>query len=254
MANTVTVWVRLTSDNRAAMDIANQQSGALPLVMRMRSSDGTADEDFVFPYSPREMSIGQLSDEMTQIARPATTPIVAFKAHRLMTLEFTAVIAYPQDGLIKDVEQEIMVLRRFASSSNKVFELKNYDIFTNTPFKFRNMSEEKNNGLFFSFMDMSIDVQRRNQLNKITQASVKISLVENRNPNINIAYIPPLSVKIEDKKCTGAKYRKSHPNKCKKAVDVKRAPSSSSGFDQTAKANLDSTKNCVWSYGVLICG
>lgn len=204
MAKTLTVWVRLKDPTPEANRLSSSTPGALPLILRMRSSNANIEEDFVFPYSPREVNIGSLSDEMVQIARPGTTPIVAFKSHKLMTVDFTALIAHPGDGLIQSVDSQIFALRRFASSSDKVFELINYDIFTRTPFVFRNMSQERLSGLFFSITDMNIDVTRRNKENSITSANVKVSLVENRNPNINIALIPPLFYKKEKKKKDGS--------------------------------------------------
>jgi hypothetical protein len=182
----------------------------------MRSSDSATEEDFVFPYSPREVNIGKLSDEMVQIARPGTTPIVAFKSHSLMTVDFTALIAHPGDGLIQSVDNELFALRRMGSSSDKVFQLLNYDVFTNSPFTFRNMSTERLQGLFFSITDMSIEVQRRNKDNKITMANVKISLVENRNPNINLTLIPPLHFTRPEKTCKDKAWAARHPRKCKK--------------------------------------
>jgi hypothetical protein len=216
MASTVTVWVRMRDSGEEADRLRSSTPGALPLILRMRSSNPAEEQDFVFPYSPREMSIGQLADEMVQIPRPGTTPIVAFKSHRLMTLDFTALIAHPGDGLIRDVEKEIFNLRSFASSSNKVFQLINYDVFTQEPYVFRNMSEERVSGLFFSITDMGVEVMRRNKDNLITQANVRISLVENRNPRINVVLIPPLTLKKPNPNCTKPKYAKKYPEKCKK--------------------------------------
>jgi hypothetical protein len=216
MATSVTVWVRLKDPTPEADRMQSAIPGALPLILRMRSSDATTEEDFVFPYSPREVNIGKLSDEMVQIARPGTTPIVAFKSHSLMTVDFTALIAYPGDGLITSVDRELFALRRMASSSDKVFQLLNYDIFTNAPFTFRNMSTEKLQGLFFSITEMSVDVTRRNKDNQISMANVKISLVENRNPNINLALIPPLTFTRPLLTCKDKAWATKHPNKCKK--------------------------------------
>ena len=216
MASTVTVWVRMRDSGDEANRLQSTTPGALPLILRMRSSDPSEEQDFVFPYSPREVNVGQLADEMVQIPRPGTTPIVAFKSHRLMTLDFTALIAHPGDGLIRDVEKEIFNLRSFASNSKKVFQLINYDVFTREPYVFRNMSEERVSGLFFSITDMSVDVTRRNKENLITQANVKISLVENRNPRINIVLIPPLILTKPNPNCSKPKFAEKNPTICKR--------------------------------------
>jgi hypothetical protein len=255
MANTVTVWLRLNQDFDASVALNDEPQGVIPLVMRMRGDSAIEDEDFVFPYNPREFNLGQLSDETAQIARPATTPILAFKSHRLMTVSFTALIAHPGDGLVASVDKELQVLRKFASSSDKVFELLNYDVFTNTPFNYRNMSVERNSGLFFSISEMTINVTRRNRLNQITQANVDISLIENRNPKMNIAFITPLAPVKETDKCKDPAYKKKNKDKCKAASSVAKVtiPSLSSGLQTTAQSGLQSTKPCTLTYGQWVC-
>jgi hypothetical protein len=242
MASSVTVWVRLRDPSTEAKRMQSETPGALPLILRMRSSDSTIEEDFVFPYSPREINIGKLSDEMVQIARPGTTPIVAFKSHSLMTVDFTALIAHPGDGLIRSVDNELFALRRMGSSSDKAFQLLNYDVFTNSPFTFRNMSAERLQGLFFSITDMSIEVTRRNKENKITMANVKISLVENRNPNINITLIPPLHFTRPQKTCKDKVWAAKHPRKCKKDKTTGKYTPVTEVSNDLAINNLDTAK------------
>ena len=75
MATSVTVWVRLKDPTPEADRMQSAIPGALPLILRMRSSDATIEEDFVFPYSPREVNIGKLSDEMVQIHKIASNSI-----------------------------------------------------------------------------------------------------------------------------------------------------------------------------------
>jgi hypothetical protein len=252
MANTVTVWVRMKDPTAEANRMSETIGGALPLILRMTTGSNETDRDFVFPYSPREINVGKLSDEMVQIARPGTTPIVAFKSHNLMTIDFTALIAYPGDGLVQDVERELFALRTMASSSNRVFQLLNYDIFTYIPFVYRNMSTERQSALLFSITEMSIDVVRRNKENKITSANVKISLVENRNPKINITLIPPLKFTRPNPKCSNAAYKKKNPTKCPpKKVTPPTTRTASQASNTTAAANIKGQqgKLCIYPVG-----
>jgi hypothetical protein len=252
MATTVTVWVRMKDPTPEANRMSATIGGALPLILRMATGNNETDRDFVFPYSPREIKVGKLSDEMVQIARPGTTPIVAFKSHNLMTIDFTALIAYPGDGLVQDIERELFSLRQMASSSNRVFQLLNYDIFTYTPFVYRNMSAERQSTLLFSITEMNIDVVRRNKENKITSANVQISLVENRNPKINITLIPPLKFTRPNPKCANAKYAKKNPTKCKpKKTTPPTTRSASQASNTTAAANLKGQqgKHCIYPKG-----
>ena len=241
--NFVNVYVRLKDTTREADRINEVTGSAPPLILRMLTGDSNSDRDFIFPYSPREINVGKLSDEMVQIARPGTTPIVAFKSHNLMTIDFTALIAYPGDGMIKDVEMELYALRQMASSSNRLFQLLNYDIFTYLPFTYRNMSAERQNFLFFSITEMSVDVVRRNKENKITSANVKISLVENRNPKINITLIPPIKFTKPKDNCKNPSYAKKHPNKCKpKKTDPPLGPSASESSQTNANKFIAAQK------------
>ena len=241
--NFVNVYVRMKDTQQEANQLNKTLNPAPELILRMLTGDTNTDRDFIFPYSPREINVGKLSDEMVQIARPGTTPIVAFKSHNLMTIDFTALIAYPGDGLIKDVEMELFALRQMASSSNRVFQLLNYDIFTYFPFTYRNMSAERQNSLFFSITEMSVDVVRRNKENKITSANVKISLVENRNPKINITLIPPIRFTKPKDNCKKASYAKKYPNRCKpKKTDAPLGPSASESSETNANKFIAAQK------------
>ena len=247
--NFVNVYVRLKDTTFEANRINEVTGSAPPLILRMLTGDSNSDRDFIFPYSPREINVGKLSDEMVQIARPGTTPIVAFKSHNLMTIDFTALIAYPGDGMIKDVEMEMYALRQMASSSNRVFQLLNYDIFTYFPFTYRNMSAERQSSLFFSITEMSVDVLRRNKENKITSANVKISLVENRNPKINITLIPPLRFTRPKENCKNATFAKNNKSKCKPKKTDPPEGTPISGFSvASAGEGLDAVKKkpCVY--------
>lgn len=248
MSRTVTVLVRMKDPTPESDRMSASVNGALSLILRMVTGDSNTDRDFEFPYSPREIKIGQLSDEMVQIQRPGTTPIVAFKGHRLMTIDFTALIAQPGDGLIQDVEKELYALRVMASSSNRVFQLLNYDIFTYTPFVFRNRSAERQSNLLFSITEMSVDVVRRNKENKITSANVQISLVENRNPKINITAIPPLKFTTQKPNCSNAAYAKRNPTKCKPKKTSAPARSISTESDTNAADTIDGLKGTLCVY------
>jgi hypothetical protein len=95
---------------------------------------------------------------------------------------------------------------------------------------------------------MSIDVVRRNKENKITSANVQISLVENRNPKINITLIPPIKFTRPNPKCSNADYRKKNPTKCKpKKVTPPRTRTASEASLTTAAANIKGQqgKHCI---------
>lgn len=245
MATTVTAWVRFdpSSTNAKALLDNDAVSNVTPLIIRLHPSvPSESTEDFQLPYNPIQVRYGNLSDEMAQIERPGTTPIVAFKSHRLMTVDFSFILAQPGDGLATSIDESLVLLRRFAASGNRVVSLVNFDLLTNSPHTFRNQTPEvRTKGLFFNIVDMSLESVRRNKSNQISQANVTFSLVENRNPKINVVQIPPLPKVMPPKKCNKPKYRKANPDKCikKKATDKIKVPSSTEVSRADAKDTLD---------------
>jgi hypothetical protein len=217
MSNTVTVWIRMAQNTSLAQSLTVATTAATtPLIMRLNPSrSGETAEDFVFPYNPISVQYGQLSDEIAQIPRPGTTPIVAFKSHRLMTVDMTFTLAKPGDGLVASVDKDLAALRRFATSSQRLVSLINFDISTKKPMLYRNMSREANvDGLFFSIVDFSFDSTRRNKNNEVTQANCRLSLIENRNPFQDITYIPILKIPKPLKDCKDPEYKKKYPERC----------------------------------------
>lgn len=255
-----TVWIHANFARNSVQALTENASvpAISPLLIRLKSSQQSGvDEDFQLPYNPIQVRYGSLSDEIAQISRPGTTPIVAFKAHRLMTVDFSFILAYPGDGLSQSVDKEIATLRKFAASSDRVIQLINFDSLTNSPFPYRNKSQERfSSGLFFSIVELNIESIRRNKNNQITQANVTLSLVENRNPRINPTFIPPLRPTVPNPKCDNPQFAKNNPNKCrKKPVATPRRPSATSANDASADAVLDSEKiKCYYDIkNMMIC-
>lgn len=244
MATTVFIHTNFGANNLAAT-VQNASASVKPLIIRLKSAtQGGADEDFQLPYNPVQVRYGAMSDEIAQIPRPATTPIIAFKAHRLLTVDMTFVLAFPGDGLSRSVDTEIATLRRFAANGNRVVQLINFDALTNTAFQYRNMSTERDtSGLFFSIVEMGVESVRRNKENQISQASVTLSLIENRNPRINPTFIPPLRPVAPAKTCKDPIYKKNNPTKCKNKPKPKSTvPSATSASNASADAILDTEK------------
>lgn len=252
-----TVWVRIDPSvtNAAALTANDAVPAVLPLIIRLHpQEDGDILEEFSLPYNPIQVQYGQFGDEITQIPRPATTPIVAFKSHRLMTIDFTFILAQPGDGLATSVDDKLQILRRFAASGHRVVSLANFDALTNQPHKFRNSFEEaRTDGLFFNIVDMSVDVLRRNKSNQISQANISMSLVENRNPKINIAYIPPLKPAPPPTLCKNGKKRKRTGVPCPEPFDIKTLLRSYSGQSRENAAKLLGVNSEAYKYLLTVC-
>ena len=212
-----TLWVRGNPalSTLEAMNVSSSVPSVTPLTIVLKARPNTADveESFALPYNPLQVKYGSLSDEIAQIARPGTTPIIAFKNHRLLTVDFTFILAHPGDGLSQSVDAWVQTLRRFGTNSNRAIQLLNFDSMTNTAVQLRNQ-DNAYESMLFTIVDLSVDTVRRNRNNEITQAQCSISLVENRNPNIVRVFIPPLKPRVTPQDCSKKAFRKANPDKC----------------------------------------
>lgn len=163
-----------------------------PFMRLLPEPGGQSDQrvyDFYFPFVPQAIDYNDLSDEIAEIQRAGTTPIVTFRAHRLMKVSMEFLVAVPYDGLILDVEDSLQILRYFATNSQRSVVFYYMDSLLTNGYLYRK-------GPFgrppaFTITELSINARQRNSLGKITQAVVRLSLVENQNPDIVVTKVPP---------------------------------------------------------------
>lgn len=158
--------------------------------------------DFYFPFTPVNITYDNLSDEVAEIPRPGTVPIIAFKSHRLMRISFEFLVAVPLDGLIYDVEESLDLLRTMSTNSQRGVIFFNSDNFLMGLKKYRNNSQiiRLYNNAIFTIAEMSVTSTRRNEYGRITSATVNITLVENQNPKVSVVKILPFTKSIPKKK------------------------------------------------------
>lgn len=221
--------VRLNANRTLAADllkVGSDSSTPLTLLMHPSAENLETPLKFVFPYNPVSVTYNNLSDEVAQVPRPGATPLVFFKAHRLMSVEITFTLAVPGDGLVQPVDDQIEILRIMAQNSQRVIQVLNYDKLLKNPFPYRNMSADNSSNsfsqdLFFTVVEFSLDSVRRNKSNEISQANCRLSLIENRNPFQNITAIPKLQRPPRNgncekwKSCCPKKFKKNCPPKTK---------------------------------------
>lgn len=195
-------------------------------IMRLMPADLEKDQiyDFYFPFMPQEISYSQMSDELAEIPRAGTTPIVAFKSQQLMKISFEFVVAYPNDGLIRDVEDSIAILRFMATNSHRPIVFFNMDSLFQFGQKYRTLPGG-GSLLRWNIAELEMTSKRRNDAGLISQASFNITLQENRNPIVTIVRVPPPVTII--KKCKDKKGKKCKPDK----TDPPRKDKVSAGMD-----------------------
>lgn len=189
-------------------NLIKQAHGRIALYpyMSMRNSDNTTNYRFYFPFPPLEVQYTNFGDEITQVPRPGTTPLLVFKSHRLKQVQFEFVVAVPKDGVSIHIEDSLALLQAMASRGDLNLRFHNMDSLFMTKITLRNETNfnQNSNVAVFKIMDMSFTAVQRNLLNKITFAKVSMTIVENHNPTITYVKIPPIGKPVSiDKPKTG---------------------------------------------------
>lgn len=169
--------------------------------MRLLQEDGSQTDviyDFYFPYTPQNIQYSDLADEVSEIPRAGTLPLVTFKSHRLMKVSFEFLVAVPYDGMNLDVESSIAILRQFSTNSQRGIVFFNLDTMMTAAWPYRRGPSGR--PLIFNIVEMSVTARQRNSLGKITQALVNITIVENQNPTMSIVKVPPFKKTVPKKK------------------------------------------------------
>lgn len=190
---TIRVTPRSRSSVRSIVNrdglITTDESGVIYPKMRARPTSTQSDLlEFVFPFPPNQVSYSEVAPEISEIERPGKKPIIAFSRYRARRVSLEFLVAVPYDGMRVNVEESIEVLRSIANSGRPV-SFYNADSFLGgtTP---QGISV---NGIYWSITDMSFDSVRRNSEQRITQASVRMSIVENDNPSdIQVITLPDI--------------------------------------------------------------
>jgi hypothetical protein len=153
-----------------------------------KSRNEQDDLEFQFPFPPQQVSYQDLSPEIAQIQRPGKTPIVAFTRYRARQVTIQFLVAIPQDGLFIDVENDIATLQYIASSGRPVW-FYNFDRFLGNPI---GRTSTDASTFFWTITDLNFDSVRRNSAQRIVQADVTMTLIENNNPKIVVADLPQI--------------------------------------------------------------
>lgn len=147
--------------------------------------------EFVFPFTPIEITYEGLSPEWVSIDRPLNTPLIDLKGFNLMRVTLRFLIAVPFDGVTVSIDNDIRALRSIANSEDPVAFV-NMDRMLTNPFNIARLRSNRSSaGFFFRVADMSVNSTRRNLDNEITAAEVSITLQETANPPIRQLYFAP---------------------------------------------------------------
>jgi hypothetical protein len=193
------IFAQFSAQNK--LDSPSLEVTSNPFMRLLPENDNTTQTvyDFYFPFTPQNIQYSDLSDEIAEIPRAGTLPIVTFKSHKLMRVSFEFLVAVPLDGMTLDVEDSLAILRTFSTQSQRGIVFFNMDTMLTSPWQYRRGPKGK--PLQFNIAEMSMTARQRNSLGKITQAIVNLTLVENQNPTITVTKVPPIQVNRRKKKC-----------------------------------------------------
>ena len=176
--------------NVAAGTISTQQTNVrYPVMIAAKSNSDQDALEFEFPFPPQQVSYSDMAPEIAQIERAGKTPIVAFNRYRARQVTLQFLLAVPFDGLQLDIENDITTLQFIAASGRPVW-FYNFDKFLGNPIGRVGTDATT---FFWTISEMNFDSLRRNSAQRIVQADMTMTLIENNNPNITIADLPTIT-------------------------------------------------------------
>jgi len=176
--------------NVAAGTIATQQSAVrYPAMIAAKNKTEQDNLEFEFPFPPQQVSYSDLAPEIAQIERAGKTPIVAFTRYKARQVTLQFLLAVPFDGLQLDIENDIATLQIIASSGRPVW-FYNFDRFLGNPIG-RTTTDATT--FFWTISDLNFDSLRRNSAQRIVQADMTMTIIENNNPSIVVADLPTIT-------------------------------------------------------------
>ena len=166
--------------------VTSGSSGIIYPAITTKTTAGKETLRFTFPFPPSEVSYSDLAPEVSEISRPGKKPLVYFSRFRSRKITLRFIVAVPFDGLQIDVEESLDLLKRIANSNIPIF-FSNADKFLSSSFT------ESRSAItaYWNISDLSFDSVRRTVSQKISQANVSMTLIENDNPtNIQVRSLP----------------------------------------------------------------
>lgn len=150
---------------------------------------------FTFPYAPREVSYSNLAQQFNEIKRPGQFPILDRVAPQLMQVSLDFRVADPVSKGGAPIEGRLNTLRSMGVFGGAIL-VTNMDAFLTRPV-IPTIVWNNVKWAWFRMTDLNIDVVNRNLSNVATQADVRMTLTEDRNPYVPAAVLPKITYEEE---------------------------------------------------------
>lgn len=166
--------------------VTSTRSGIVYPEMKTKAVAGEEALTFIFPFPPTDISYSDMAPEISEISRPGKKSLVHFSRPKLKKASMNFLVAVPFDGLQIEIEQSLQLLQRMANRGTPVF-FKKVDRLLTSSFS----GERSLTVSYWNISDLSFNSVRRTDQQRISQASVSMSLIENENPsNIRVTSLP----------------------------------------------------------------
>lgn len=168
------------------ISVTAARSGIVYPEMKTKAVAGEEALTFIFPFPPTDISYSDMAPELSEISRPGRKSLVFLTRPKLKKVSLNFLVAVPFDGLQIEIEQSLQLLQRMANRGTPVFFKKTDRLLTSSFSGERSLTVS-----YWNISDLSFNSVRRTDLQRISQASVSMSLIENENPsNIRVTSLP----------------------------------------------------------------
>ena len=172
------------ADISKEVDLNRQQT--TPVVIRQQTPFGL--NEYVLPFAPVEVTYSNIAREFKEISRPGDWAIIDDAGPSLiqaqMQFRISDRLSYGQNPC----ENQIEKLRLLGLWAVPCLFL-GLDSLISRP-TLPAVQNVYGRFTFWNILDLGIAVIRRNNIGQATQADVSLTIIENRNPNVEVVRLP----------------------------------------------------------------
>lgn len=187
MPETIPVWKTVRARTPYALtDVSIDRQDTVPVIIRQNTPFGL--NVYVFPFAPVEVSYSNIARQWKQIARPGDFAVIDDAGPDLIQAQMQFRISDRRSYGAAPCEDQIEKLRLIGIWAVPVL-ITGLDSLISRP----SLPAVVYFGAKFTFwniLDLGINVIRRNKFGEATQADVSLTIVENRNPNVEVVQLP----------------------------------------------------------------
>jgi hypothetical protein len=167
-------------------DVSVERQQTAPVIIRQQTPFYL--NEFVLPFAPVEVSYSNIARQFLEIKRPGDFAIIDDLGPSLIQAQMQFRISDRVSYGYLPCEDQIEKLRLIGLWAIPCLFLGLDSIISRPglPAKVTNYGRFT----FWNILDLSINVMRRNNIGQATQADVSMTLIENRNPDVEVVRLP----------------------------------------------------------------